>query len=152
MADAKETAKPGLAAIMFGAVDILTAVLLYIGVFEGLPARYWLIDGGAAFLIALFGAAGAGLVAGKAWAPRAALAASVASLVLGLLLVTTLALTASYLAGIYGPVGRGGAMILGLIAALALPYLVAVPLAQLRWVIRRSSGAPPVEPVAASGS
>ena len=152
MADAKETAKPGAAARIFGAVDIVTAILLYIGVFEGLPARYWLVDGAAALLIALFGAAGAGLVAGTTWAPRVALAASAASLVLGLLLVTILALTASYLSGIYGAVGRGGAMILGLIAALALPYLVAVPLAQLGWFVRRSSGAPSVEPVAASGS
>jgi hypothetical protein len=76
----------------------------------------------------------------------------VASLVLGLLLVTTLALTASYLSGIYGAVGRGGAMILGLIAALALPYLVAIPLAQLGWLARRSSSAPPAPPVAAPGA
>jgi hypothetical protein len=127
-------AKARAAAIAFGVLDIVSAILVYLGVFEGLPARYWLVDGGAALLIALFVAAGAGLVAGTPWARRAALAASIASLVLGLLLVTTLALTASYLSGIYGPVGRGGALILGLIAALALPYLVAIPLAQLAWL------------------
>jgi hypothetical protein len=109
---------------------------VYIGVFEGLPARHWLVDSGAALLIALFGAAGAGLLADTPWARRAALGASIASLVCGLLLVTTLALTASYLSGIYGPVGRGGALILGLVAALALPYLVAIPLAQLAWLGR----------------
>jgi hypothetical protein len=135
MAEAKQgTSKARAVAITFGIVDILSAILIYIGVFEGLPARYWLVDGGAALLIALFIGAGAGLVADTPWARRAALSASIASLVLGLLLVTVLALTASYLSGVYGPVGRGGALILGLIAALALPYLVAIPLAQLAWI------------------
>jgi hypothetical protein len=139
--------------VVFGALDIVSAVLLYIGVFEGLPARYWLVDGAAALLVILFSAAGAGLLAGTRWARRAALAASVASLVLGLLLVTTLALTASYLSGVYGPVGRGGALILGLIAALALPYLVAIPLAQMAWLGRvRAVSAPATPPVAASGT
>jgi len=128
------TAKARAAAIAFGALDIVSAILVYFGVFEGLPARYWLVDGGAALLIALFVAAGAGLLAETPWARRAALVASIASLALGLLLVTTLALTASYLSGIYGPVGRGGALILALVAALALPYLVALPLAQLAWL------------------
>lgn len=153
MAEAKETAKTRSAAIAFGAIDIVSAVLVFVGVFEGLPERYWIVDCGAALLIALFAAAGAGLLADTPWARRAALAASIASLVLGLLLVTTLALTASYLSGIYGPVGRGGALILGLIAALALPYLVAVPLAQLGWLGRwRTPRAAPTAPVAAPGS
>jgi hypothetical protein len=144
MTEAKGSVKARAVAIAFGAVDIVSAILLYLGVFEGLPARYWLVDGGAALLIALFAAAGAGLVAGAPWAPRVALAASLASLVLGLLLVTVLALTASYLSGIYGAVGRGGALILGLLAAMALPYLVAVPLAQLAWLGRwRPSIDPP---------
>jgi hypothetical protein len=128
------TARARAAAIAFGVLDIVSAILVYFGVFEGLPARYWLVDGGAALLIALFVAAGAGLLAETPWARRVALGASIASLVLGLSLVTTLALTASYLSGIYGPVGRGGALILGLIAALALPYLVALPLAQMAWL------------------
>jgi len=151
--EAKERVKARAAALVFGAVDIVSGILVYIGVFEGLPTRYWLIDGGAALLIALFTAAGAGLVGGTAWAPRAAIAASVASIVLGLLLITTLALTASYLSGIYGPVGRGGALILGLFAALALPYLVAIPLAQLAWLGRwRPSHVPPSSGGAASES
>jgi hypothetical protein len=149
----KETPSARAAALAFGAVDIVSAVLVYIGVFEGLPARYWLVDSGAALLIALFSAAGAGLVAGTPWARRAALAASVASLVLGLLLVSTLALTASYLSGVYGPVGRGGALILGLVAALALPYLVAIPLAQLAWLGGfRAARAPLAPPAPLSGS
>ena len=153
MAETKETAKARAVAVMFGAFDIATAILLYVGVFEGLPTRHWLVDGGAALLIALFTAAGVGLVANTPWALRAALAASVVSLVLGLSVVSTLALTASYLAGIYGAVGRGGALILGLLAALGLPYLVAIPLAQLAWLGPwRPASARPTAPAAASGS
>jgi hypothetical protein len=59
--------------------------------------------------------------------------------------VATLALTASYLSGIYGPVGKGGALILVLVAALALPYLVVLPASQLVWLRgerRDGKGAP----------
>ena len=59
--------------------------------------------------------------------------ASTVTLVLGLLLVGTLAVTVSYLRGIYGPVGRGGALILTLVTALVLPYLVVLP-GQLVWL------------------
>ena len=96
----------------------ISAILVYLGVFEGLPARYWLVDGGAALLIALFAGAGFGLltrravgVARRRWPARSPRSCW------GSLLVSTLALTASYLSGVYGPVGKGGALILGLVAA-----------------------------------
>jgi hypothetical protein len=140
MTEAMGVGQGRASAIGFGAANLVSASLVYIGVFEGLPARYWLVDGAAALVTALFAAAGAGLLGKRRWAPRVALVASTVSLVLGLLLITTLALTASYLSGIYGPVGRGGALILSLLAATALPYLVALPVAQLAWLRRR----PPV--------
>ena len=68
-------------------------------------------------------------------------AASLVALVLGLALVTALALSASYLGGIYGAIGRGGALILVLVAALAVPYLVAFPAAQLLWLGARGTKA-----------
>ncbi len=154
MAEAKQgKSKARAVAVAFGLIDIGSAILIYIGVFEGLPARLWLVDAGAALLVLLFSAAGAALIADTPWAARAALVASIASLALGLVLVTVLALTASYLSGIYGPVGRGGALILGLVAALALPYLVAIPLAQLAWIGRlRGASAPPPPSAAQSES
>ena len=42
-----------------------------------------------------------------------------------------LALTASWLSGVYGSVGMGGGIILALVAALALPYLVVLPCVEL---------------------
>jgi hypothetical protein len=121
-------------AIGFGVVDIVSAVVVYVAVFEALPTRYFPIDAAATAVILLLGAAGVGLVAKKSWATLVARVASGVTLALGLALITTLALTVSYLAGIYGPVGRGGALILGLAAALGVPYVIALPAAQLVWL------------------
>ena len=137
MTEAKRISPGRALSIGFGSLDLISAILVYVGVFEGLPARYWLVDIGAALVIALFAGAGFGLLTDAPWAARAARASSVVSLMLGLALVSTLALTASYLSGVYGPVGKGGALILGLVAALALPYLVAIPMAQLVWLGRQ---------------
>jgi hypothetical protein len=127
-------------AIGFGIVDIVSAVTVYLGVFAGLPTRYWPIDVGAALVIALLVGAGVGLLARTEWAPLVARLASLVTLALGLALVSTLAVTVSYLSGIYGPVGRGGALILALAAALAVPYLVVLPAAQLVWLGPRVPG------------
>ncbi len=120
--------------LAFGFLDLVAACLVAIGVFRGLPARAGAIDGCAAVVILLLTVSGVGLMLGRAWAPRVARATSVIVLALGLALVATLAITASYLAGIYGPVGKGGAVILVLVAALGLPYLVALPATQLLWL------------------
>ena len=117
-----------------GAANLTSAALVVFGVFGALPARWWPIDVAASVVSLLLAAAGVGLLAGAAWADRAARAASFVALGLGLALVATVALTASYLSGIYGPVGRGGAIILVLVAALALPYLVVMPAVQLVWL------------------
>ena len=106
MAEAKGTARDRILTIVFGIADLVAALLLYIGVFEGLPARDWRVDSASALVVLLFAASGVGLLARTKWAPRVAFAGSLVSLVLGLLLVATLALTASYLSGVYGPVGR----------------------------------------------
>lgn len=122
------------AALVFGIADLLTAAVVGMGVFAALPARWWPVDSAAAVLIVLEVAAGAGLVAGTAWAERAARAASAVALALGLFLVTVLAVTASWLSGVYGPVGAGGAIILTLVAVMALPYLVVLPVVELVWL------------------
>jgi hypothetical protein len=132
--DPWETPKGSAWAIGFGSIDILSALVVYIAVFQGLPTRYFPIDAAATAVILLLAVAGIGLIAKKSWSAMAARVASAVTLALGLALVTTLALTVSYLAGIYGPVGRGGALILGLAAALAIPYVIALPAAQLVWL------------------
>lgn len=128
-------ARPGkLAHVGFGTVNLVSAMLVALGVFEGLPTRYWVIDVPAMVVIVLLGTAGVGLLARSTWGAPVARLASAVTLVLGLGLVGILAVTVSYLRGIYGPVGRGGALMLTLVAALALPYLVVLPVAQLVWL------------------
>jgi hypothetical protein len=127
------------AAIVFAIVDLSTGALLGSGVFFGLPDRWMVVDVPAAALMLLQLSAGGALLAGAPWAARLASAASLAALVGGLGLVTVLALTASWLSGVYGPVGRGGGIILALVALLALPYLVVLPAVQLFWLRLKDS-------------
>ena len=137
-------------AILFGIVDALAAALVLFGVYGALPARWWPVDVLAAALALLFGGAAFGLLRATAWAEPLARIASLVALGLGLSLVATLALTASYLSGIYGPVGHGGAIILVLVAALALPYLVVLPGAQLLWLGPPRRRAAPTKPATAT--
>jgi hypothetical protein len=123
-------------ALAFGALNVASAGLLAVGVFGGLPDRYGPVDGAALVLIGLLGVSGVGLVVRASWSAACAKVAAGASLAVGLVLMCALAVTASYLAGIYGPVGRGGAIIFALVLALAAPYLVAIPVAELLWLGR----------------
>src|SRR5580658_1933619 len=122
------------AALVFGVAGLLTAVLLTLGVFVGLPARWVVVDIAAALLLVLKLASGVSLIAGTRGARTTATIAAGLSLALGLALVTTLALTASWLSGVYGPVGRGAAVLMVLVAAMVLPYLVVLPVVQLVWL------------------
>jgi hypothetical protein len=126
------------ASLCFGAADVLTGGLVAVGVFVGLPARWWPVDVGAGLLAGLDVAAGVALLFGVRWAPHLVRAACGVALALGLFTVTVGAVTAAWLTGVYGPVGKGGALILALVAALVLPYTVALPLAQLVWLRQRA--------------
>lgn len=116
------------------AAQALLGVLLLGGVWVGLPARWPWVDvpgsalGAAALLVA------AGLFARLPWAQRVARIVLWSELVIGSALVTLLAMSAAQLAGSYGPVGGGGALLMLTIAALVLPYLIAWPALQLWWM------------------
>jgi hypothetical protein len=136
-------------ALAFGVGHELTALLLIVGVFMGLPARWMPVDTVAGLLVVLHVGAGALLIQGHGRAKDVARIASMASLGVGLLFIAILAWTASYLSGIYGPVGRGGAIIMVLVIALALPYLVALPAGELLWLgPRKAPASPAPKPVA----
>jgi hypothetical protein len=122
------------AALVFGVANILTAGLVAVGVFVGLPARWWPVDTGAAVIVALELASGFALLRGASWAALATRIASGVALALGLLVVSLLAVTASWLSGVYGPVGKGGAIVLALVAAMTLPYTVVIPVVELAWL------------------
>jgi hypothetical protein len=126
------------AALVFGIANLTTAALLVLGVFVALPARWWPVDTGAAVLIALELASGVGLLTRASWGHLAAKVAGAVTLALGLLVASLLAVTASWLSGVYGPVGRGGGIVLALVAALALPYTVVLPVVELVWLRKAS--------------
>lgn len=125
----------------FAACDVVTAAAVLVAAFMGLPTRWWPIDG-AAVVVALSLAAAAGMLLLPQTAPlggltnRAKIVVRVASgivLAIGLIFVALLAISASHLAGVYGPIGQGGALMMMLVMALAIPYLIALPAAQLVW-------------------
>ncbi len=121
---------------MFGTANLLAGALLAFGVFVALPARWWPVDVPAGALVGLELASGLGLLIGASWSVRAARVSSAVALVCGLLTVTALAVSASWLAGVYGSVGQGGAVILALVGALVVPYVVLLPAVELVWLAR----------------
>ena len=86
---------PTFLRIGFGSIDLLSAFIVYLAVFQGLPSRYLPIDLAAGLLIALLLAGGVGLFLRRRWAFDVARLGSSITLVLGLASVSTLAVTAS---------------------------------------------------------
>jgi hypothetical protein len=140
------------ACVAFGVGNLLTALLVAIGIFAGLPSRWAPVDVAAGAVVATQAAAGAALILRARWAERMARVAASLALALGLFAVSMLAITASWLYGVYGPVGRGGSLVMILVLAMLLPYAGALPIGQLLWLRRRSGSAPASSSASASAS
>ena len=124
--------------IAFGVINLGVAALVAWCVFRGLPTRWWVADTGGAVVVALMAASGAALLGGHRHAETVTRIAAGVVLAQGLALFAALALTASWLSGVYGPVGKGGAAIFALVALLVFPYLIVLPATLLAWVGPRS--------------
>lgn len=122
------------ARVGFGVLNVGVAVLVAWGVFKGLPTRWWVVDTGGAVVAGLMGASGIALLAKHRLAEPITRVAAGVVLVIGLALFATLALTASWLHGVYGPIGKGGSAIFALVSLLVLPYIVVLPAVLLAWV------------------
>lgn len=118
--------------IAIGVQQALLALLVLGGVWLGLPARWAWVDVPGSALGLACAVAACGLFARAPWALRLARAVLWAELIAGSVLVTLLGASIAQLAGSYGPVGSGGALLFGVIAALVLPYLVVFPALTLR--------------------
>ncbi len=116
-----------LSRLFAGLLQVGLAAGLGSAVAWGLPARWPSMDGWLITLTGLGVLGGLGLVWGHPMGRRLSAVASVAWLVSGLLLVTLLSFSSSYLAGLYGPVGQGGAALFAVAALLVLAYLVIFP-------------------------
>lgn len=112
-------------------MQLAVSALILVLVWMGLPARYWAVDLLGSGLAVLYGVAGGALLWGAPWAVVVSRFASFVALALGGCTVAALALSSAQLAGLYGPVGSGGALLLGTVALLVLPYLVALPAVQI---------------------
>lgn len=130
------------ARVAFGVLNLGVAALVAWGVLRGLPARWWPVDGGAAVVTASMAASGVALLAGHPRAEPLTRIAGLVTLALGLVLFAALSLTASWLGGVYGSLGQGGAALFLLVALLVLPYLVVFPAALVVWVGPRAAREP----------
>ncbi len=119
----------------FATCDGVTAILVLVATFLGLPTRWWPIDG-LAVLVSIALAAAAAALALDRWRIVVRFACGFV-LAVGLVFGALLAISASHLHGIYGPIGEGGALLMLLVVALVLPYLIALPSAQLVWARKR---------------
>jgi hypothetical protein len=122
------------ARIGFGIANVAVAVFVAAGVFRLLPTRWWVVDAGAVVVALLLGASGVALLARHPLAERLTRIAAAIVLALGIALFSAIALTASWISGVYSQVGTSGAIIFGLVAALVLPYVVVLPAVELAWI------------------
>jgi hypothetical protein len=111
-----------------------SALVIAGGVFLGLPARWMPVDVTAVIVAIACAASGMLMALDRGPKERIARVVNRIVLALGLGLVVVLAGTAGYISGIYGPVGKGGAGVLVVVALLAIPYLIALPGAQLLYL------------------
>jgi hypothetical protein len=118
-----------------GALDLALGALLLVGVWLFLPIRWAPVDAGGTLLGAGFLLSGALLLRSHRLATPVAMAVAATTLAVGLSLVTALSFTVGSLAGLYGPVGQGGAVLLLVVAILLVPYLVIFPAAQLYFLL-----------------
>ena len=130
------------ARIAFGTTNACVAALVAWSVFRALPTRWWVVDDGAAIATFLMAASGFALLANHRLAEPVTRIAGFVVLALGLGVFAALALTASWLYGVYGPVGKGGTALFTLVALLVFPYVVVLPAALLVWVGPRARREP----------
>ena len=116
---------------ILGFFDIAVAAMLLYAVWEALPSRWLPVDVGVTILAGLLVVSGVALLIGARLARRLGIVVGAVALAVGATLCTLLLITGTELVGLYGPVGRGAAIILSISAFLIVPYLVALPAAQI---------------------
>lgn len=120
--------------LLFGLLDVASGLGVLAAVYRGLPARWLPVDVLAALLAGALVGSGVLLLFNHRAGRTAARASGTLALFVGLVAFAALAISASHLAGVYGPVGQAGSMLFLLGAALVLPYLVALPALKLLWL------------------
>lgn len=122
---------------LYGALDVAFAVTYAWFGFVFTPGRSTTFNLTLALVCVLLGAAGLGLVADARWGRRLATVACWALLAFSAVVVVLLVASSAYLRGIYGPLGKGMAVVTLLVAALVIEGFALLPLFQLRALRRR---------------
>jgi hypothetical protein len=123
---------------LYGALDVAFAVVYAWFGFVLTPGRSTTFNLALALLCVLLGAAGVGLVAGARWSRQLATVTCWALLLFAAVVVVLLVASSAYLRGVYGPLGKGMAVMTLLVAALVVEGFALLPLFQLR-ALRRPS-------------
>lgn len=111
------------------------AVVLFV-VYGLLPGRDVRVDAPLTVLSVALIAASLGLFRGAVWARRVAIAVLSLAMAVGMGLVTILVVGVGEVSGIYGSIGQGVGLLLVFALLLVVPYLVALPAAQLYFLLR----------------
>ena len=123
--------------IVFGVLNVLSALVLLVGVFGVVQPRFWALDLPAAIIALVDLVSALGLLARLPWALRALEVSAWVSFVLGLTLVTLIVITIVFLRGIHGDYGIAALAVSSLIVALLVPYTVLLPALELLWLRRQ---------------
>jgi hypothetical protein len=121
----------------YGLLDLgLAALYGWLG-FHLLPSRSLVFNGALALVVALLVVSGLGLLTGARWARALGLVASLTMIGFVSWLLLGLVASSAYLAGVYGPLGKGMAVLSIGIAALVVELFGLVPLFQLRFLLKQ---------------
>ena len=125
--------------IAFGVLNALAGLVVLVGVFLVAQPRYWVLDAPALLIGGVQLVSAVGLLARLRCALRALAVAAWVSFVLGLLVVFAIVVSMVFLRSIHGDYGVAGLAVSGLIVALLVPYVVALPALELLWLKRQRS-------------
>ena len=121
----------------YGILDVgLAALYAWIG-FVLVPSRSATFHLALGAVVALLGASGVSLLMQARWARRLGIVAAAALLGFAAVVISGLVASAAYVRGIYGPLGRGVAVLAVCAAALAVELLALVPIFQLRFLLKK---------------
>jgi hypothetical protein len=117
---------------LYGALDVAFAALYAWFGFVLTPGRSAAFNFALAVVCVVLAAAGAALVADARWGKRLAAVACWLLLAFAGVVVILLIASSAYLRGVYGPLGKGMALITLAVAALVIEAFAILPVLQLR--------------------
>ena len=120
----------------FSWLHVLTAALVGVGVFVGLPLRWWPVDAVAALVVV--GSLVAAYTVRDPMRDTWTLLVCKAHAFVATVALSALASGAAFLGGVYGPLGQGGLVVFILVMALVVAYLLAAPVLELCWLAKRT--------------